>query len=60
MENWQTIFNVMIGIMTGSIITYTVLVRRILDLEDEIAMIKMAIEMHNKKHLECEGKKRNI
>ena len=57
MENWQTIFNVMIGIMTGSIITYTVLVRRILDLEDEIAMIKMAIEMHNKKHFECKGKR---
>ena len=57
MENWQTIFNVMIGMITGSIITHTVSVRRILDLKDEIAMIKMAIEMHNKEHLECEGKR---
>jgi len=53
-------FDLIFGGVIGVGITFLIMRKKILDLEDEIAMIKMAIEMHNKKHLECEGKKRNI
>ena len=50
-------FDLIFGGVIGVGITFLIMRKKILDLEDEIAMIKMAIEMHNKKHLECEGKR---
>ena len=48
-------FDLIFGGVIGAGITFLIMREKILDLKDEIAMIKMAIEMHNKKHLEREG-----